>query len=366
MKILYVSNIGPDKAAGMYWSIPASVAAQQQYDYCLWVNLNGCDQPSWRSVSAFKSINEVDLSDFPSALSSPFSRPDMVVFEGFYDFQHVKMAKELRYRGIPYIVIPRGSLTKQAFHNHNFFNYIKKKIACWFLFRPYTRKASAIQFLTEQEYIDSGNSWCSNHFILPNGINMPESFKVGFSPDGIKGVFIGRPSMLHKGLDILAEACELVQDDMRKAQFTIDCHMPKKEDYDAIVAMVDGKGISDIMRIKDGVFGDEKKQALMSADVFIMTSRFEGHPMALVEALSYGLPAAVTEGSNMRKEIFDSDAGWVCDTTVDGVVSMLKTIIAERKELMVKGYNAHNLAMKYDWNNLAKRFHKEVEMIVKK
>jgi glycosyltransferase involved in cell wall biosynthesis len=353
-----------DKAAGMYWSIPASVAAQQQYDDCLWVNLNGCKQPSWCSVSAFKSINEVDLSDFPSALSSPFSRPDMVVFEGFYNFQHVKMAKELRYRGIPYIVIPRGSLTTQAFHNHNFLNYFKKKIACWFLFRPYTRKASAIQFLTAQEYIDSGNSWCRNHFILPNGINMPESFKVGFSPDGIKGVYIGRPSMLHKGLDILAEACELVQDDMRKAQFTIDCHMPKKEDYDAIVDMVEGKGISDIMRVKDGVFGDEKKQTLMSADVFILTSRFEGHPMALIEALSYGLPVAVTEGSNMRKEIAKSDAGWACDTSVNGVVAMLKAIIAEHSTFVKKGTNARNLAANYRWDNLAKAFHEEIMQLL--
>ena len=364
MIILYISNIGMDKAAGMYWSIPASVAAQQQYDNCLWVNLNGCDEPSWRQVSAFRTINEVDLSVFPESMPSLHSHPDIVVFEGFYCFQHVKMAKELQYRDIPYIVIPRGSLTTQAFHNHNFLNYIKKKIACRFLFRPYTRKASAIQFLTEQEYIDSGNSWCRNHFIIPNGINMPESYKVGFSSDRIMGVFIGRPSMLHKGLDILAEACELVQEDMRKAQFTIDCHMPKKEDYDAIVDMVDGKGISDIMRVKDGVFGDEKKQALLSSDIFIMTSRFEGHPMALIEALSYGLPVAVTEGSNMRREIAKSDAGWACDTSVNGVVAMLKAIIVEHSTFVKKSMNARNLAANYRWDNLAKDFHEEIMQLL--
>lgn len=366
MKILYVSNIGPDKAAGMYWSIPASVAAQQQYDDCLWVNLNGCDQPSWRSVSAFKSINEVDLSDFPSALPVPFSHPEVVIFEGFYNFQQVKLSKELRHKGIPYIIIPRGSLTNQAFSNHNVLNNIKKRIACLIWFRPYTRKARTIQFLTEQEYMDSGKGWCHNHFILPNGVRTPSQLKKEFSVNAIKGVFVGRPSMLHKGIDLLAEACRIVQNEMRESRFTITCHMPQKEDYETIVDMVSGKGVSDILKIKDGVFGVEKQQALLSADVFIMSSRFEGHPMALIEALSYGLPVAVTEGSNMRKEIFDSNAGWVCDTTVDGVVSMLKTIIAEREEFMVKGYNAHNLAMKYDWNNLAKRFHKEVEMIVKK
>lgn len=360
MIIIYISNIGKDKAAGMYWSIPASVVTQQLYDECLWVNLNGCDETSWRKVSAFRTINDVNLSDFPKSLSSPYSHPDVVVFEGFYNLQHVKMAKMLRYRNIPYIIIPRGSLTKQAFFNHGVLNYIKKKIACWFLFCPYTRNATAIQYLTEQEYIDSGNGWCRNHFILPNGISIPESCKVDFSPDRIKGVFIGRPSMLHKGLDILAEACAIVRDEMRAAQFTIECHMPKKEDYDVIVDMVNKKGISDIIQIKDGVFGNDKERTLMSADVFIMTSRFEGHPMALIEALSYGLPVAVTEGSNMRKEIAASNAGWTCDTSVEGVVAMLGAIMGERYLLSEKGANARTLATDYKWNNIAKTFHEEI------
>lgn len=364
MIILFISNIGTDKAAGMYWSIPASVAAQQVYDDCLWVNLNGCNESSWRQASAFRTINEVDLSNFPESLPLQHSRPDVVVFEGFYNLQHIKLAKKIYEKRIPYIVIPRGSLTRHAFHNHNFLNFIKKKIACLFLFRPYTRNAAAIQFLTEQEYMDSGNGWCRKHYILPNGISMPESCKVEFSTDRIKGVFIGRPSMLHKGLDILADACELVQEDMRKAQFAIECHMPKKEDYDTIIKMINERGISDIMQIKDGVFGDEKKRALLSADVFIMTSRFEGHPMALIEALSYGVPVAVTEGSNMRREIDEHDAGWTCETSVDGVVFMLKEIIANHSSFALKGANARMLAAKYQWDNIAKRFHDSLMQLV--
>lgn len=364
MNILFLSNIGVDKAAGMYWSVPASVAAQQVYDDCLWVNLNGCDVTSWRQVSAFRKINEVDLSDFPGSLLLPYSRPDVVVFEGFYNPLHVKLAKKLRDKGIPYIVIPRGSLTKQAFHNRNFLNFIKKKITCLFLFRPYTRNAAAIQFLTEQEYVDSGNGWCRDHFILPNGISMPETCKVEFSRESIKGVFIGRPSMLHKGLDILAEACYIVQEEMRTSQFIIECYMPKKEDYDAVVGMVNEKGISDIMRIKDGIFGDDKKQVLLSADVFIMTSRFEGHPMALIEALSYGLPCAVTEGSNMRCEIENSDAGWTCETSVDGVVSMLRAVIANQSSFLIKAANARMLASNYQWDNIAQRFHEKLMQLI--
>ena len=38
-------------------------------------------------------------------------------------------------------------------------------------------------------------------------------------------------------------------------------------------------------------------------DLFIHTFRFEGHPIAVLEALSYGIPCLLTPGTNMAGEV---------------------------------------------------------------
>lgn len=109
------------------------------------------------------------------------------------------------------------------------------------------------------------------------------------------------------------------------------------------------------------ISGRAKEECLLNSDVFVLTSRFEGHPMGLIEALAYGVPALVTPGSNMEKEIREADAGWTCDElTVEKVVAMLQTMLAELKQLPVKSKNAIKLAEPYDWDKLAEEFHLEL------
>lgn len=52
-----------------------------------------------------------------------------------------------------------------------------------------------------------------------------------------------------------------------------------------------------------GVYDSDKETILLNSDFFILTSRFKGHLMGLIEALSYGLFCLVTEGSNMADGI---------------------------------------------------------------
>ena len=60
------------------------------------------------------------------------------------------------------------------------------------------------------------------------------------------------------------------------------------------------KHLDDIVFYHYGaVFGKVKEKVLLDNDFFILTSRLEGHPMALIEALSYGLPCLVTQGSRL-------------------------------------------------------------------
>ena len=97
---------------------------------------------------------------------------------------------------------------------------------------------------------------------------------------------------------------------------------------------------------------------MLNSDVFILTSRFEGHPMGLIEALAYGLPAVVSSGSNMKDEIENADAGWTCDTSVESLRQALLTMIGEKDKFQIKSINAATLAKGYDWTVLAAKLHK--------
>ena len=356
--------MGADIAAGVSWSVPAGVLAQKQFDRVMWINYTDSHMGHWDATEVYYTISDMGGKLELKYLPSPFEKPDVVVFEGFYSFPEVRFSWELRRKSIPYIVIPRGSLTKQAFHNHNWRNYLKKKIASFFIFRPYTRHALAVQFLTKQELEDSGNSWTKHPIIIPNGFDNPVNTKTSFSERGLELIYIGRPTIHQKGLDLLIDACIRMKKELRDNNVHISLHAPEKNDYKQLVCMLKDANIPDVLTLKPSVTGKEKEKCLLNSDVFVMTSRFEGHPMGLIEALAYGLPVVVTPGTNMAKEIANSDSGWVCDGTVEGICEALKAVVSDKALLMKKSANAKKLASDYRWDNLAKQFHNTIEQLL--
>lgn len=356
MNLVYISHLSTNIAAGLNWSVPASVNAQSKIDDVLWVNMTDRFMPHWAKVKSYHNINEYGgkLDNF-DRLPTPYNHPDMVVFEGFYYMNDVHIAKMLRKNKIPYMIIPRGSLTNLALHNHA---WLKKWVAHKLFFDDFVKNAMVIQYLTRQEANDSIKRFHTPYFIIPNGFDTPNKIKDVFSDDGIRAVFIGRLDMFHKGLDLILEAFSRLHSVLRDAHFFLDIYGPRRYDYDKIANEINKRGISDIAAIHNEVSGKEKEDVLLSADIFLMASRFEGHPMGLIEALAYGLPCMVTPGTNMLNEIRDADAGWCCEGTVEDISRTLFQIMTEKNRYAQKGRNGRELSMSYNWDRLAGLFHK--------
>lgn len=360
MNILFISHLTSNVASGPNWSVPARVQSLSEYDNVLWVNMTDDFLPHWRNVSAYHNIKEYgSLNNIPA----PFDNPDLVVFEGFYFISDVFFAKRLYSKGIPYIIVPRGSLTWQALHNKA---KIKKYFAHKLFFNVFIKRATIIQYLTESEKYDSTRCFSKESFVVPNGFNEPKQKKVSFSKIGIKASFIGRLGVYHKGIDNLLEAICMIKDELRKAHFTLNMYGPvHKYDYDKVQIMIDKLGISDLVFLMGAVSGEEKEQAILNSDLFILTSRLEGHPMGLIEALAYGLPCLVSKGSNMKDEIDNYNAGWSCIGEAKDIRDTLLLIIKERDQFPMKGTNATKLAGLYDWRLIAKKFHDMVNQLIK-
>ena len=360
MNILYVAHFTTNIAAGPNWSVPARVMAQSRYDNVLLLNTTNVMMEHWKAVPAFHNVEEfgeLHLQNLPEH----FSRPDIVMFEGFNFLEHAKFAKELKKSGVPYIITPRGSLTYEAQHNHA---WLKKMLARWAVFSAYVKNAKAIQYLTEGERDSSVRMFKTPHFVLPNGFDEPKNKKRTFSEKGIKAVFIGRLDMHHKGIDLLFNAIVAIKKELLNADFVIDIYGPKRYDYFKIEKEIKRLEIEAIARLHDEVEGKDKESALLESDLFVMTSRLEGLPMGLLEALAYGVPCFVTKGTNMKAEVERYDAGWTCVGSEAEIKSVLLKIIKEKNLLPEKSENAIILSHRYRWNEIAEKFHEEISKLI--
>lgn len=362
MKIVYISNLSGNKSQGLSYSIPEQIESQSKIDNVFWYNLN----PKYKSDIG-KNIKYGSIQQYPtgivSHLPSPYDKPDMVVFEGFYFIIYCKIAKKLNKSNIPYIIIPRSSLTKEGQNKKK----IKKKVGNFLFFKRFARNAAAIQYLTKAECISSGNQWNKKSIIIPNGINKQSETKVKYNENQLRGVFIGRLDIYQKGLDLLIKACEEIRGELIKANLSIDIYGPDEHgSLKTINDLISKNRLDNVITVNNPVFGSEKEKVILESDFFVLTSRFEGHPMGLIEALSFGMPSIVTQGTNMAEEIKQENAGWAAENNVKSISKAIKQLIREKDSLSYKGNNAIKISNKYDWDVLAEKSHMLYKQVIKK
>lgn len=359
MNILFLSKLSGNLFAGPNNSVPAQIKAQSAIDTVFWYNLNFVKREEWIEIGCY------NLKDYPSGrlkdLPTPFCSPDLVVVEELYCFPFCKILKDIQKKNIPYIIIPRSEMTMQAQKK----KCAKKAIGNIVFFNSLIKHSVAIQYLSNQEKADSEQQWKKNSVVIPNGTNMPQKKKSSFSANKINAVYIGRYEKYQKGLDLLIKAIEKERALLQDNNFVLHMYGVDQEGtVDYLTAEITQAGLHDLVKLHGAVFGDEKESVLYSADLFIMTSRFEGMPMGMIEALAYGLPVIATTGTNMTAPIERFNAGWTSDNTVEGISRALAEMVAAKGSFNAICRNSIDLASKYSWPEIAKRSHICYEKLV--
>ena len=360
MNILFISHLHGGKWAGPTYSVPSQVKAQKEIDNVLWYNLYKGSKKEWKELEYF-----VDLDNFPEAkiskLPKPFNKPDLVIFEQIYDFAGFDLFNEVIKNKIPYVLIPRSELTKAAQKRKR----LKKFIANTLIFRRIIKRAKAVHYLTQKEKEDSGNSWNKTSLIIPNGTVLPEKTKQWQEKEYVSAVYIGRVEVYQKGLDLLVEAMSTIKQELIETRFHLDVFGPDRDNGKAkLKEAIKKASLEDLITVKEEVFDEEKEKELLQADVFVMTSRFEGLPMGMIEALSYGLPCFATEGTNLSNEIKRANAGWTAEVSVKSIATGLLKIVKEKEQFFEKSKNAVELAKEFSWQEIAKISHKEYKNLI--
>ena len=96
---------------------------------------------------------------------------------------------------------------------------------------------------------------------------------------------VGRMSPLHKGFDILIKAFALFAEQNKEWRLNIVGDGPEKE---SLQELIDDNDLSD--RITIYPFTKDIQRYYSTASVFVLSSRWEGFPLVIMEALAHGLP----------------------------------------------------------------------------
>ncbi len=349
--ILHVAPVGPNSNSGLYHAIPGLVNALHALGVPTGLLTTHPDGP-YPEQTAYPTI-QYTKSLTVQRLPEPLNKPDLVVFHSTYIPAHAKLAAWCHKRAIPYIICPHGGMT----HRAQAIKRLKKIGGNILFFNRMVRHAAALHFLTAGE-AQASQKWQKPYFIVPNGVELPDKAHFQPPPDSkLCFVFIGRLDIFIKGLDLLIEACHAVKTTLAAHNVTIALFGPDSAgDRPELEQLISRYQLEPLVHLGGAVHGNEKSAILSSADLFIHTSRFEGHPIAVLEALSFGVPCLLTPGTNMAQIVCDAGAGWQAEPTAAGIAQTLTAILDSWQKLKDKRLNARRLIEEeYTWERIAQQ-----------
>jgi glycosyltransferase involved in cell wall biosynthesis len=132
-----------------------------------------------------------------------------------------------------------------------------------------------------------------------------------------------------KGYDILIDACAMIAD--CEWRLVIAGSLERApETVRAVLAQIEACGLKDRVTFAGEISSHALENAYDTADVFIMSSHYEGYGMALAEAMAHGLPIVTTTCGAMASTVPDQAAIKVPPGDAGALEKALRPVVTDR------------------------------------
>ena len=175
-------------------------------------------------------------------------------------------------------------------------------------------------------------------------------------------VAVGR--LVHeKGYDRLIDSFDLIQE--RHRAWTVDIwgDGPLRSELEKLIR---ARGLEGRVILQGST--KEVDRILSQADVYVMTSRFEGFPNALCEAMASGLPSVAFDCPTGPGAIINNNINGilVSDGDIDGFASAMTELITNHEKRARLGNKAMEVTETFSVDRVMKRWDSVVERAIKR
>lgn len=252
--------------------------------------------------------------------------PDIAILHSFYYVEYCKISRILNRKGIPYFIEPHGSFGKASMQKSK----MKKLIANNTIFRGQIKNAIGFIFLNEAEKQESVYKG-KHEIIIPNGIDVKEIKRDIIHKEQCTIYYLGRYDINHKGLDYLLEALKILENRGKRFSLEFWGKGNLKDQHYIQDSLNELKSIN--VQFNGPIGKKEKDYKLEQLGPMILTSRYEGFPMTVLEAWAYGNPCILTPGTNVAVEAEKNNVGWLTELDSEEIANCI--------EKALKSYEAH-------------------------
>lgn len=221
--------------------------------------------------------------------------------------------------------------------------------------------ADSIFALTEiekQQYLKMGVNE-DKIKIVPLGINLDEynalpdkgkfKSKYNIQDDEKLIVFLGRIHEI-KGLDLLIKALNIISDENVKLAII-------GGDYgflDTVKSLINEFNLEDKVIFPGVLVGEDKKEALVDCDIFVMPSRYESFTTSGLEAMACSKPLVLTKNNHIHNWVSDN-VGLTCEFDETDLANCIETLLNNETLCKQFGETGRKLIEdKYDWTKVVK------------
>jgi glycosyltransferase involved in cell wall biosynthesis len=184
----------------------------------------------------------------------------------------------------------------------------------------------------------------------PSAIYNPLTLIPGPRSDGQQKKFlaVGRFSPKHKGFDLLIQAFALFA--KKNLEWTLDI-VGEGPEKDQLTRMIIENGLE--TRVQLHPFTNDIQAYYSSASIYVLSSRWEGMPLVLVEAMSHGLPIIASDIPTC-KEVLGDFGLYFKNGNIQELAQRLED--ATHQDWQKKSDEAITIAQRFDVNQIAEQW----------